>query len=172
MTMLVRSDIPVPSPRGASEPPVRSAATRSVRPTAQHTDDAAGDAHPYPDCRDRDVLDRHEFVEALGVRKGDQLEGAGGEELGVGLGHSPWCAGHAAGIDALTAQKTAEHLDHHLAARGAGVVIEVERTCMSLRGVRGTGARTATWTQLGTLRADLWPRAAFLSLARSRRQAC
>jgi GTP cyclohydrolase I len=69
-------------------------------------------------------------------------------------------------------QQIAEHLDHHLAARGVGVVIEAEHTCMSLRGVRAAGTRTVTSTLLGTLRTDPASRAEFLSLAHSRRQGC
>jgi GTP cyclohydrolase IA len=66
-------------------------------------------------------------------------------------------------------QQIARHLDHHLAPRGVGVVIEAEHTCMSLRGVRA-GARTLTSALLGTLRTDPSSRAEFLSLPRSRRQ--
>jgi GTP cyclohydrolase I len=69
-------------------------------------------------------------------------------------------------------QQLAEHLDHHLAARGVGVVIEAEHTCMSLRGVRAAGARTVTSTLLGTLRTDSASRAEFLSLAHRRRRGC
>jgi GTP cyclohydrolase I len=66
-------------------------------------------------------------------------------------------------------QQIAEHLDDHLAPRAVGVVIEAEHTCMSLRGVRATGARTVTSALLGTLRTDPSSRAEFLSLTRSRR---
>ena len=69
-------------------------------------------------------------------------------------------------------RQVAEHLQHNLAPRGVGVVIEAEHTCMSLRGVRATGARTVTSALLGTLRTDPSSRAEFLSLARSHRQGC
>ena len=64
-------------------------------------------------------------------------------------------------------QQIAEHLDHHLAPRGVGVVIEAEHTCMSLRGARALGTRTVTSDLLGTLRTDPSSRAEFFSLARS-----
>ena len=69
-------------------------------------------------------------------------------------------------------QQIAEHLDRHLAARGVGVVIEAEHTCMSLRGVRAAGTRTVTSTLLGMLRTEPASRAEFLSLAHSRGQGC
>jgi GTP cyclohydrolase I len=63
-------------------------------------------------------------------------------------------------------QQIAEHLERDLAPRAVGVVIEAEHTCMSLRGVRATGARTVTSALLGTLRTDPSSRAEFLSLTR------
>lgn len=60
-------------------------------------------------------------------------------------------------------QQVAEWIDHELAPRGVGVVIEAEHTCMTLRGVRATGATTRTSALRGTLR-DGAIRAEFLSL--------
>lgn len=60
-------------------------------------------------------------------------------------------------------QQVAEWIDHELAPRGVGVVIEAEHTCMTLRGVRATGATTRTSALRGTLR-DGATRAEFLSL--------
>jgi GTP cyclohydrolase I len=48
---------------------------------------------------------------------------------------------------------------------GAGVVLEAEHTCMTLRGVRARGTTTITSALLGTLRADARSRAEFLALA-------
>jgi GTP cyclohydrolase I len=58
----------------------------------------------------------------------------------------------------------ARHLQERLGARGVGVVVEAEHTCMTLRGVRASGARTVTSSVLGHLRADPAARAEFLSL--------
>jgi GTP cyclohydrolase I len=63
-------------------------------------------------------------------------------------------------------QQIAVHLASDLAPHGVGVVIEAEHTCMSLRGVRATGARTVTSALLGRLRTDPSSRAEFLYLAR------
>jgi len=65
----------------------------------------------------------------------------------------------------LTAQ-VAGCLAEHLAPRGVGVVIDAEHHCMSLRGVRATGARTVTSALAGALRSDDRSRAEFLALAR------
>lgn len=65
-------------------------------------------------------------------------------------------------------KQVAEHLRAHLEPRGVGVVVEAEHTCMSLRGVRATGARTVTSTLFGALRDDPATRAEFLSLTRNR----
>jgi GTP cyclohydrolase I len=52
-----------------------------------------------------------------------------------------------------------------LRARGVGVVLEAEHSCMTLRGVRAHGAKTVTSALLGTLRADARSRAEFFALA-------
>ena len=62
--------------------------------------------------------------------------------------------------------RIAEHLRTALGAKGVGVVIEAEHTCMTLRGVRVPGARTVTSALFGRLREDPASRAEFLALAR------
>jgi GTP cyclohydrolase I len=64
-------------------------------------------------------------------------------------------------------QQVADWLQQHLEPRGVGVVIEAEHFCMSLRGVRATGARTITSALHGVLRDDARSRGEFLSLART-----
>jgi GTP cyclohydrolase IA len=63
----------------------------------------------------------------------------------------------------LTTQ-VAGWLDDHLAPQGAGVVLEAEHMCMSLRGVQTPGARTVTSALHGRLRDDPRTRQEFLSL--------
>jgi GTP cyclohydrolase IA len=62
-------------------------------------------------------------------------------------------------------RQLADCLAQQLSARGAGVVLEAEHTCMTLRGVRSHGARTVTSTLVGALREDPQQRAEFLALA-------
>jgi GTP cyclohydrolase I len=64
-------------------------------------------------------------------------------------------------------QQVADWLQEHLAPRGVGVVIEAEHLCMSMRGVRATGARTITSALHGVLRDDARSRQEFFSLART-----
>lgn len=66
----------------------------------------------------------------------------------------------------LTVQ-IAEALERVLEPRGALVVIEAEHLCMSMRGVRATGARTITSALHGVLREDARSRQEFFSLART-----
>ena len=61
-------------------------------------------------------------------------------------------------------QLVADWLQEHLAPRGVGVVVEAEHLCMSLRGVRATGARTVTSALHGVLRSDARSRAEFFAL--------
>jgi GTP cyclohydrolase IA len=61
-------------------------------------------------------------------------------------------------------KQVAEWLQTHLQPRGAGVVIEAEHMCMTLRGVRAGGASTVTSSLLGGLRDDPRSRAEFLAL--------
>jgi GTP cyclohydrolase I len=64
----------------------------------------------------------------------------------------------------LTMQ-VASWLSSELGARGVGVVIEAEHSCMTLRGVQATGSDTVTSTLLGVLRSDPRSRAEFFALA-------
>jgi GTP cyclohydrolase I len=66
-------------------------------------------------------------------------------------------------------QRIAEHLRSALGAKGVGVVVEAEHTCMSLRGARVPGTRTVTSALLGRLREDPASRAEFLGLTRTGR---
>ena len=50
--------------------------------------------------------------------------------------------------------QVADWLHEHLGARGVGVVIEAEHSCMTLRGVQAVGSSTVTSALLGTLRSD------------------
>ncbi|HLH28304.1 MAG TPA: GTP cyclohydrolase I FolE [Acidimicrobiales bacterium] len=56
-------------------------------------------------------------------------------------------------------------LQVHLEPRAVGVVVEAEHLCMSLRGVRATGARTLTSALEGLFRDDARSRQEFLALA-------
>jgi GTP cyclohydrolase I len=77
-------------------------------------------------------------------------------------------ARHAQTQERLT-KRIADHLLHSLAAKGVGVVIEAEHTCMTLRGARVPGSRTVTSALFGQLRDDPATRAEFLALARAGR---
>ena len=77
-------------------------------------------------------------------------------------------ARHAQTQERLT-QRVADHLLHSLAAKGVGVVIEAEHTCMTLRGARVPGSRTVTSALFGRLRDDPATRAEFLALTRTGR---
>jgi GTP cyclohydrolase IA len=61
-------------------------------------------------------------------------------------------------------QQVADWLQENLAPRGVGVVIEAEHLCMTLRGVRATGARTITSALHGLLRDDVRSRQEFFAL--------
>ena len=60
-------------------------------------------------------------------------------------------------------KQIADCLCEYLHPKGAGVVIEAEHTCMTIRGVQATGSRTVTSTLLGTLREDARSRQEFFS---------
>jgi GTP cyclohydrolase I len=55
-------------------------------------------------------------------------------------------------------------LEEQLAPRGVGVVLEADHLCLSLRGVRATGARTVTSAVRGLLREDARTRQEFFAL--------
>jgi GTP cyclohydrolase IA len=59
----------------------------------------------------------------------------------------------------------ADSLVTHLSPRGAGVVLEAEHSCMTLRGARATGAKTVTSAMRGTLRDDPRARTEFFTVA-------
>jgi GTP cyclohydrolase IA len=63
----------------------------------------------------------------------------------------------------LTTQ-VADWLQIQLAPKGVGVVLEAEHLCMSQRGVRAAGARTATSALHGRLRSDPRSRQEFFAL--------
>jgi GTP cyclohydrolase IA len=62
-------------------------------------------------------------------------------------------------------QQVADCLASSLNPRGAGVVLEAEHACMTLRGVRAVGTTTVTSALLGALRADARSRSEFFALA-------
>jgi GTP cyclohydrolase I len=62
-------------------------------------------------------------------------------------------------------QQVADWLQENLAPRGVGVVIQAEHLCMSLRGVRASGARTITSALHGVMRDDARSRDEFFALA-------
>jgi GTP cyclohydrolase I len=62
-------------------------------------------------------------------------------------------------------KQIADCLSESLRPRGAGVVLEAEHSCMTLRGVRAYGATTVTSALAGILRADARSRAEFFALA-------
>jgi GTP cyclohydrolase IA len=68
----------------------------------------------------------------------------------------------------LTAQ-VAGWLTEQLAPRGAGVVVDAEHLCMTVRGVQAPGVRTVTSALVGRVRDDPRTRAEFLGLATTMR---
>ena len=66
-------------------------------------------------------------------------------------------------------QQVANWLRDQLAPLGVGVVLEAEHTCMTLRGVRATGAVTVTSAMHGLLREDGRSREEFFALTGIRR---
>jgi GTP cyclohydrolase I len=67
-------------------------------------------------------------------------------------------------------QQVAHWLEEQLEPKGVGVVLEAEHLCMSLRGVRSTGALTVTSALTGNVREDARTRTEFLALTRPWRQ--
>ena len=68
----------------------------------------------------------------------------------------------------LTTQ-LAECIEEVLDARGVGVVIEAEHTCMTARGVRKPGSKMVTSAMRGQFRSDESTRQEFLGLIRAQR---
>ena len=62
-------------------------------------------------------------------------------------------------------QQIANWLRDNLSPRGVGVVVEAEHLCMTVRGVRATGAATITSALHGHLRSDAAARTEFFALA-------
>jgi GTP cyclohydrolase IA len=67
-------------------------------------------------------------------------------------------------------QQVADWLQDHVAPRGVGVVIAAEHLCMTVRGVRASGANTVTSALHGHLRHDAAARAEFFSLIAAHEQ--
>ena len=67
----------------------------------------------------------------------------------------------------LTTQ-LADCIEQVLEARGVGVVIEAEHTCMTARGVRKPGSKMVTSAMRGTFRSEVSTRQEFLGLIRPR----
>ena len=65
-------------------------------------------------------------------------------------------------------KQVAAWLQEQLAPKGVGVVLEAEHMCMSIRGVRATGAKTVTSALYGSLRNDPRTRGEFLALTSRR----
>jgi GTP cyclohydrolase I len=66
----------------------------------------------------------------------------------------------------LTTQ-VADWLESNLDSRGAGMIVEAEHLCMSLRGVQKPGSLTVTSALRGLVKEDARTRQEFLSLGRS-----
>jgi GTP cyclohydrolase I len=105
----------------------------------------------------------HHLLPFFGVAHVGYLPG----ERIVGLSKLARVVQHFAGRpqtqERLTKQ-VANCLATHLHPRGAGVVLEAEHTCMTLRGVRARGSTTVTSALMGMLRDDARSRAEFLAL--------
>jgi GTP cyclohydrolase I len=97
-------------------------------------------------------------VAHIGYLPGDRI---------VGLSKLARVVGHfAADVqvqERLTAQ-IADFLDRSLRPKGAGVVLEAEHLCMTLRGVQAVGSRTVTSRLVGALRDDPRSRQEFMTL--------
>ncbi|GIF23700.1 GTP cyclohydrolase I [Actinoplanes tereljensis] len=69
-------------------------------------------------------------------------------------------------VEERLTKQVADWIAERLQPKGVGVLIEAEHTCMTLRGIRATGATTVTSAMLGRLRADVRTRQEFLAVAR------
>jgi GTP cyclohydrolase IA len=67
-------------------------------------------------------------------------------------------------------QQVADWLQHHIAPRGVGVVVEAEHRCMTMRGVAASGATIVTSALHGQLRGDAATRAKFFTLISANQQ--
>ena len=66
-------------------------------------------------------------------------------------------------------EQVAGWLEEHLEPLGAGVVVDAEHLCMTVRGVKAPGVRTVTSALRGRVRDDPRTRAEFLALATTMR---
>jgi len=71
---------------------------------------------------------------------------------------------HRAQTQERLTMQVARRLEQELGARGVGVVVSAEHTCMTLRGAKAPGTHTTTSALLGRLRTDPSTRAEFLAL--------
>src|SRR5215204_6567411 len=67
-------------------------------------------------------------------------------------------------------QQIADWMQDQIAPRGLAVVVEAEHLCMTVRGVRASGANTVTSALHGQLRSDAASRAEFFTLIGSQEQ--
>jgi GTP cyclohydrolase IA len=95
----------------------------------------------------------------VGYRPGDRILGL--SKLARLVGHF---AARPQTQERLTRQ-VADALVSQLSPRAAGVVLEAEHSCMTLRGARAIGAKTVTSAMHGTLRDDPRSRAEFFAMA-------
>ena len=72
---------------------------------------------------------------------------------------------HAPQVQERLTKQVADWLSSHLQARGVGVVLRAEHTCMTVRGVRAVGSTTVTSALHGWLREDAGARAEFFALS-------
>ncbi len=108
-------------------------------------------------------LCQHHLLPFSGVAHVGYLPG----ERIVGLSKLARVVEHAARdlqVQERLTQQVADWLERELEPKGAGVVLEAEHLCMSLRGVRSSGSRTVTSALRGTLRSDGRSRAEFFAL--------
>ena len=74
------------------------------------------------------------------------------------------CFGRRLQIQERMTRQIAESIEHHLEARGVGVIVRAHHLCMGCRGVRQQTTEMVTSAMLGTLRSDAMARAEFLRL--------
>lgn len=107
----------------------------------------------------------HHFLPFLGTAHVAYLP----EDKVVGLSKIPRIVDHFAKqpqVQERLTNQIAEFINSHLGAKGVGVVIESEHSCMTMRGVKKPGASMVTSKLLGLFREDPKTRAEFLSLAK------
>lgn len=113
-------------------------------------------------------LCRHHLLPFSGVAHVAYLPGA----RILGLSKLARVVQHFAGglqVQERLTKQIGDWLDERLAPKGAGVVLDAEHLCMSLRGAQAHGARTVTSSLHGLIRDDPRTRAEFLDLTGIRR---